>query len=87
MKLSLQFNYIGSRSMSGEEVCHRNGISLYTYRSSEGGRRGYLCKLLFTLQASAKANPLPSNMIIFHGNLFDISLKFRRPGGGLFTVQ
>ena len=43
-------------------------------------------QMVFTLQASAKANPLPSKMIIFHGNFLDISLNSRRPGGGLFTA-
>lgn len=43
-------------------------------------------KLPFTLHASAKANPLPSNITRCHGNLFDIVLNCRRPGGGLFTV-
>lgn len=42
--------------------------------------------ILFTLQASAKANPLPNKMTIFQGNFLDISLNSRRPGGGLFTA-
>lgn len=47
----------------------------------------YYCYKNITLQASARANPLPSKMTIFHGNFLDISLKFRSPGGGLLTKQ
>ena len=47
---------------------------------------GVLILILFTLQASAKAKPLPSKMTIFQGNFLDISLNSRRPGGGLFTA-
>ena len=45
-----------------------------------------LCKLSFTLQAAARANPLPSSITRCHGNLFDMLLNSNRPGGGLFTV-
>ena len=43
--------------------------------------------LFLTLHASAKANPLPSSTIIFHGSFFCIDLNSRRPGGGLFAIK
>ena len=40
-----------------------------------------------TLQASARANPLPSRIIRCHGNFLDMVLNSNRPDGSLFTVE
>ena len=40
-----------------------------------------------TLQASAKANPLPSRIIRCHGNFLDMVLNSNRPDGSLFTIE
>ena len=40
-----------------------------------------------TLQASARANPLPSRIIRCHGNFLDMVLNSSRPDGSLFTVE
>lgn len=40
-----------------------------------------------TLQASARANPLPSRITRCHGNFLDMVLNSSRPDGSLFTIE